>query len=132
MNKTILIIEDNRLNYKLLADFLGVHGYVTKHLVSGLDVVSFVQEWKPFLILLDIQLPDISGFEVMELLKKDPLSATVPVIAVTACVHAEEQHLAKSKGFHGYMTKPVDMNAMLGIVQSFAKQGVAHHQGIIL
>jgi CheY-like chemotaxis protein len=134
MNKMILIIEDNRLNYKLFADFLTVHGYTTKNLHRGLNVVSCVHEWRPFLILLDIQLPDISGFDVMELLKQDPFSATIPVIAVTACVHAEEQHLAKDKGFHGYMTKPVDMNAMLSIVNSFAGAGqdVSSHHGIKL
>ncbi len=132
MSKTILIIEDNRLNYKLLADFLGVHGYVTKNLHSGLTAVSCVHEWRPFLILLDIQLPDISGFDVMELLKQDPLSATVPVIAVTACAHAEEQHLAKSKGFHGYMTKPVDMKALLDIVRAFEGPEISSHNGIKL
>jgi CheY-like chemotaxis protein len=130
MNQMILIIEDNRLNYKLLADFLGVHGYATKNLHSGLDVVSFVRECRPFLILLDIQLPDISGFDVIELLKKDPFSAIIPVIAVTACAHAEEQNLAKAKGFQGYMTKPVDMNALLSIVHSFAGHDKESHNGI--
>jgi CheY-like chemotaxis protein len=132
MNQMILIIEDNRLNYKLLADFLGVHGYATKNLHSGLDVVSFVRECRPFLILLDIQLPDISGFDVIELLKKDPFSAIIPVIAVTACAHAEEQNLAKAKGFQGYMTKPVDMNALLSIVHSFAGHDTESHNGIKL
>ena len=132
MGKMILIIEDNRLNYKLLADFLGVHGYATKNLPSGLDVVSFVREYRPFLILLDIQLPDISGFDVIELLKKDPFCAIIPVIAVTACAHAEEQNLAKAKGFQGYMTKPVDMNAMLTIIHSFADQDTGNHHRIKL
>lgn len=115
----ILIIEDNRLNYKLLADFLGAQGYATQNLDNGRDVISFVQKNNTSLILLDIQLPDISGFDVMDLLKNDPVARCIPVIAVTACAHAEEQHLAKIKGFQAYVTKPVQMNEMLTLIQGY-------------
>jgi CheY-like chemotaxis protein len=81
--------------------------------------VSCVHQCNPSLILLDIQLPDISGFDIIDLLKEDPLTGAIPVIAVTACAHAEEQRLAKIKGFQGYVTKPVDMSQMLTLIQAY-------------
>ena len=130
----VLLIEDDRALARSIELMLKAAGFNVEMVDLGEDGVDLGKHYEYDMILLDLSLPDISGFDVMELLKQDPFSATIPVIAVTACVHAEEQHLAKDKGFHGYMTKPVDMNAMLSIVNSFAGAGqdVSSHHGIKL
>ena len=84
MAKTVLIVEDNELNMKLFNDLLETHGYGTLQTRSGMEALSLAREHKPDLIIMDIQLPEVSGLEVTKWLKDDPDLAHIPVIAVTA------------------------------------------------
>src|SRR5260370_41299815 len=89
--KTVLIVEDNELNLKLLKDVLEYHGYTILTIDLGEPVLGLARQHRPDLILLDIQLPDISGTEVARRLKEDEQTRTIPVIAVTAFAMAGDE-----------------------------------------
>src|ERR1035438_7099693 len=84
MPKTVLIVEDNELNMKLFHDLLEAHGYQTVGTRNGIEALDLARKYRPDLILMDIQLPEVSGLEVTKLLKDDPVSKAIPVVAVTA------------------------------------------------
>src|SRR5437660_12671698 len=84
MGKTVLIVEDNELNMKLFHDLLEAHGYATVQTRSGIDALSLARQHRPDLILMDIQLPEVSGLEVTKWLKDDQDLKRIPVVAVTA------------------------------------------------
>jgi two-component system cell cycle response regulator DivK len=84
MPKTVLIVEDNDLNMKLFSDLLEAHGYATLKTASGVEAMEIARAHRPDLILMDIQLPEVSGLEVTKWLKQDEELKTIPVIAVTA------------------------------------------------
>ena len=86
--KTILIVEDNELNMKLFHDLLDAHGYKTLQTRNGMEALALAREHRPDLILMDIQLPEVSGLEVTKWLKEDDQLRTIPVIAVTAFADA--------------------------------------------
>jgi two-component system cell cycle response regulator DivK len=84
MTKTVLIVEDNELNMKLFHDLLDAHGYETLQTRNGVEALQLAREHHPDLILMDIQLPEVSGLEVTKWLKEDDHLREIPVIAVTA------------------------------------------------
>ena len=84
MSKTVLIVEDNELNMKLFHDLLDAHGYDTLQTRDGMEALALAREHRPDLILMDIQLPEVSGLEVTKWLKEDDLLRQIPVVAVTA------------------------------------------------
>src|SRR5262245_65716546 len=84
MTKTVLIVEDNELNMKLFHDLLDAHGYRTIQTRNGLDALALARQHRPHLILMDIQLPEVSGLEVTKWLKEDDELRSIPVVAVTA------------------------------------------------
>ena len=85
--KTVLIVEDNELNMKLFNDLLEAHGFRTLQTRNGLNALEIAREHEPDLILMDIQLPEVSGLEVTKWLKEDETLRHIPVIAVTAFAH---------------------------------------------
>ena len=84
MAKTVLIVEDNELNMKLFRDLLEAHGYQTSGTSNGFEALDLVRKLRPDLILMDIQLPQVSGLEVTRWIKDDPELRAIPVVAVTA------------------------------------------------
>jgi len=84
MPKKVLIVEDNELNMKLFADLLEAHGYETRQTREGLKAIGIARNFHPDLILMDIQLPEVSGLEVTKWIKDDKTLADIPVVAVTA------------------------------------------------
>jgi two-component system cell cycle response regulator DivK len=84
MGKTVLIVEDNELNMKLFRDLLEAHGYQTSGTSNGFEALNLVRKMRPDLILMDIQLPQVSGLEVTRWIKDDPELRGIPVVAVTA------------------------------------------------
>lgn len=84
MAKTVLIVEDNELNMKLFRDLLEAHGYETSGTSNGVEAIELVRKMRPDLILMDIQLPQVSGLEVTRWIKDDPELRSIPVVAVTA------------------------------------------------
>ena len=109
----ILIVEDNALNMKLFNDVLESQGYRVLQANEGSIVFNIVREHRPDLIIMDIQLPDISGLDVTKQLKKDESLREIPVVAVTAfAMHGDETRIRES-GCEDYITKPICLTTFL-------------------
>ena len=105
----ILIVEDNDKNMKLVRDVLQVDGYTTLEAVTGEDGVALAQQRKPDLILMDIQLPGINGIEALRIIRADPATASIPIIAVTASVMQQDRTMITEAGFDAYVGKPLNL-----------------------
>jgi CheY-like chemotaxis protein len=112
-NELILIIEDDNNSRKLLRDALQVKGYQTIEAVTGEIGLQLTAARRPALILMDIQLPGISGFDALKTLRSDPLTRSIPVIAVTASVMSTQQNDVLMAGFDALESKPVSMIGLL-------------------
>ena len=119
MSKTILIVEDNDLNMKLLNDLLQAHGYSTLQTMDGRDVIKIAREHNLDLILMDIQLPEISGLEVTKMLKADDDLKSIPVIAVTAFAMKGDEEKIREGGCEGYIAKPISVPTFLDTISKF-------------
>ena len=119
MSKTILIVEDNDLNMKLFNDLLQAHGYETLQTMDGRDVMKLAHDHHPDLIIMDIQLPEISGLEVTKMLKADEKLKDIPVIAVTAFAMKGDEEKIREGGCEGYIAKPISVPTFLETVAKF-------------
>lgn len=118
-SKTVLIVEDNELNMKLFHDLLDVNGYRTVQTRNGLEVLELARAHRPDLILMDIQLPEVSGLEVTKWLKEDDQLAAIPVIAVTAFAMKGDEERIRSGGCEAYISKPISVVTFLETVRRF-------------
>ena len=114
----ILIVEDNERNLKLVRDLLQVKGYATLEAVTGEEGVRLATEHKPDLVLMDIQLPGISGIDALRILRANPDTAAIPVIAVTASVMQQDRKMITEAGFDAYVGKPISMKEFLDAVKN--------------
>ncbi len=119
MSKTILIVEDNELNMKLFNDLLQAHGYNTLQAKDGRVVVELTRKNRPDLILMDIQLPEISGLEITKMLKADDDLRSIPVVAVTAFAMKGDEQKIRNGGCDGYIAKPISVASFLQTVSRF-------------
>ena len=119
MAKKILIVEDNDLNLKLFKDLLEAHGYETLELRDGLDAVAVVKRHRPDLILMDIQLPEISGLDVTKKIKAEKEIADIPIIAVTAFAMKDDEEKILRSGCQAYISKPISIANFLDTVRKF-------------
>jgi len=119
MTKTVLIVEDNELNMKLFHDLLDAHGYNTLQTRDGLKALDIAREHMPDLILMDIQLPEVSGLEVTKWLKEDDRLRAIPVIAVTAFAMKGDEEKIREGGCEAYISKPISVGTFLETVQQF-------------
>ena len=117
--KSVLIVEDNELNMKLFHDLLDAHGYKTILTRNGLDALQLAREHRPNLILMDIQLPEISGLEVTRWLKEDEELRSIPVVAVTAFAMKGDEERIRSGGCEAYLSKPISVALFLDTVRRF-------------
>lgn len=117
--KTILIVEDNELNMKLFHDLLDVNGYVTVQTRNGLEVLDLARTHRPDLILMDIQLPEVSGLDVTRWLKEDEQLSRIPVVAVTAFAMKGDEERIRSGGCEAYISKPISVVTFLETVRRF-------------
>jgi two-component system cell cycle response regulator DivK len=113
----ILIVEDNEKNMKLVRDVLQVKGYATLEAVTAEDGIKLAIEHKPDLILMDIHLPGINGIQALGILRADPTTASIPVIAVTASVMQQDRKLITDAGFEAYVGKPINLKEFLEAVR---------------
>lgn len=119
MTKTVLIVEDNELNMKLFNDLLEANGRATLRTRSGVEAVKLAREHKPDLILMDIQLPEVSGLEVTRWLKEDPELRHIPVVAITAFAMKGDEEKILQGGCEGYLSKPISVAKFLETVNAF-------------
>lgn len=115
--KTILIVEDNEMNMKLVRDILQAKGYRTVEAVTGLAGLQIAQQAAPDLILMDIQLPDISGIEVYTRLRADPTTVSIPAVAFTASVTQADRVRIMEAGFVGFLAKPINLKEFLQTIE---------------
>jgi two-component system cell cycle response regulator DivK len=109
----ILIVEDNEKNLKLVRDLLQVSGYRTLESITAEDGILVAKESRPALILMDIQLPGMTGIEALKVLRADPITQKIPVIAVTASVMTQDSQNIIAAGFNGYQRKPIELKEFL-------------------
>jgi len=119
MTKTVLIVEDNDLNMKLFHDLLDAHGYTTLQTRDGMQALAIAREHHPDLILMDIQLPEVSGLEVTKWLKEDDGLRDIPVIAVTAFAMKGDEERIREGGCEAYISKPISVSTFLDTVRQF-------------
>ncbi|MGE0747289.1 MAG: response regulator [Rhodospirillales bacterium] len=117
MPKRILIVEDNELNMKLFHDLLEVHGYETLQTKDGREALKLAREHRPDLILMDIQLPEVSGLEVTRWIKEDESLRAIPVIAVTAFAMKGDEEKIRNGGCEAYIAKPISVSNFLETIQ---------------
>ena len=126
MSKTILIVEDNELNMKLFNDLLQAHGYNTLQVKDGRVVIDVTRKNRPDLILMDIQLPEISGLEITKMLKADDDLRAIPVVAVTAFAMKGDEQKIRNGGCDGYIAKPISVASFLQTVSRFLETPTTH------
>ena len=117
--KTVLIVEDNELNMKLFHDLLDAYGYKTLQTRNGMDALRLAREHRPQLILMDIQLPEVSGLEVTKWLKDDEELRHIPVIAVTAFAMKGDEERIRQGGCEAYLSKPISIVTFLETIRRF-------------
>jgi two-component system, cell cycle response regulator DivK len=117
--KTVLIVEDNELNMKLFHDLLDAHGYATLQARNGLDALGIARKHRPQLILMDIQLPEVSGLEVTRWIKDDEDLRDIPVVAVTAFAMKGDEERIRGGGCEAYISKPISVVSFIATVRRF-------------
>ena len=119
MSKKVLIVEDNELNMKLFHDLLDSQGYQTFQTREGLQAMALARQHMPDLILMDIQLPEISGLEVTKWLKDDEELAHIPIIAVTAFAMKGDEERIREGGCEAYLSKPISVGKFIETIRHF-------------
>ena len=117
MASTILIVEDNDLNMKLFHDLLEAHGYKTLQTRNGIDAIALARKHKPDLIVMDIQLPEVSGLDVTKWLKEDDSLRHIPIVAVTAFAMKGDEERIKEGGCQAYVSKPISVSRFLDTIR---------------
>lgn len=115
--ETILVVEDNDANLRLLTAFLTAHGYNIRGAVDGPQATEFLARERPDLVLMDIQLPDVSGIEILRWLRANPRLASVPVVAITAFAMRGDRERLLNEGFNEYVPKPTSLLVLLDVVR---------------
>ncbi len=121
--KRILIVEDNDKNMKLARDVLQAKGYATLEAVTGEDGVRIALAERPDLVLMDIQLPGISGIDALKALRADSSTAGIPVAALTASVTPVDRNKITEAGFDAFLSKPINLKEFLDTVARLADGG---------
>lgn len=116
--KRILVVEDNELNLRLFCDLLTAHGYVAEAVRDGRDALARAAQVSPHLIIMDIQLPHVSGLDIIVALKADPRLAATPVMAVTAYAGRDDEIRIRAAGAEAYVSKPISVLRFIEAVEA--------------
>ena len=119
--KTVMVVEDNDLNMKLFHDLLEAHGYNILQTKDGMEALRLAREHRPDLILMDIQLPEVSGLEVTKWIKEDDDLKSIPVVAVTAFAMKGDEEKIREGGCEAYIAKPISVTNFLQTVAHFLR-----------
>src|SRR5437868_6153622 len=117
MSKTVMIVEDNELNMKLFHDLLEANGYQTIQTRNGTEALALARSHRPDLILMDIQLPEVSGLDVTRWIKEDETIKHIPVIAVTAFAMKGDEEKIRNGGCEAYIAKPISVTNFLETIE---------------
>lgn len=120
--KKVLVVEDNELNMKLFCDLLGAFGYEPVQSRDGMKTLEIAREHKPSLIIMDINLPEVSGLDLTRWIKDDDDLADIPVMAVTAFAMRSDEERVREAGCEAYMSKPIQMMPFLNQVQALTER----------
>ncbi|MDI6834800.1 response regulator [Ciceribacter thiooxidans] len=119
MPKKVMIVEDNELNMKLFRDLIEACGYETIQTRNGMEALDLARRYRPDLILMDIQLPEVSGLEVTKWLKDDPELHVIPVIAVTAFAMKGDEERIRQGGCEAYVSKPISVPKFIETIKIY-------------
>jgi two-component system, cell cycle response regulator DivK len=119
MPKRVMIVEDNELNMKLFRDLIEASGYETIQTRNGMEALDLARKHRPDLILMDIQLPEVSGLEVTKWLKDDAELKAIPVIAVTAFAMKGDEERIRAGGCEAYLSKPISVGKFIETIRHF-------------
>lgn len=117
--KLVLIVEDNELNMKLFHDLLDAHGYATLQTRHGMEALQLARKHRPDLIVMDIQLPEVSGLEVTKWLKDDDALRDIPIVAVTAFAMKGDEQRIRDGGCEAYISKPISVGGFIETIRRF-------------
>ncbi len=117
MGQKILVVEDNELNLKLFCDLLRAHGYAAEPVRDGREAVERARDFRPDLVIMDIQMPWISGLELIEQLKGDGELKATPIMAVTAYAARGDEQRIRDAGAEGYVSKPISLMRFIEAVR---------------
>lgn len=120
--KKILVVEDNDLNRRLFCDVLKANGYEVKSVSQGTEVIETARMSAPDLIVMDIQLPDISGIDLIEAARRDATLRAIPVLAVTAFAAKGDEDRIRAAGATGYLAKPVSILPFMNAIKELVEQ----------
>jgi two-component system, cell cycle response regulator DivK len=107
--KRVLVVEDNELNLKLFCDLLRAHGFVTEPVSDGREAVAKARSFEPDLVVMDIQMPHVTGLELIQEMKADPELRAIPIMAVTAYAGREDEERIRAAGANAYVSKPISL-----------------------
>ncbi|MGB7433319.1 MAG: response regulator [Ahrensia sp.] len=119
MTKKVMIVEDNELNMKLFNDIIEGIGYTTIQTRDGMQALDIARQTMPDLILMDIQLPEVSGLDVTKWLKAEDALRHIPVIAVTAFAMKGDEERIRQGGCEGYMSKPISVPKFIETIKAY-------------
>jgi two-component system cell cycle response regulator DivK len=122
VTKKVLVVEDNELNLKLFCDLLRAHGYDAEPVRDGWDVVGRARESRPDLIVMDIQLPHVTGLELIETIKGDATLRDVPIMAVTAYAAKGDEERIREAGAEAYVSKPITVSRFMDAVRGLTRE----------
>jgi len=125
MAKRILVVEDNDLNRKLFCDVLKSQGYAVEPVSDGLDALERARQFVPNLIIMDIQLPNVSGLDLIEAAKADRVLRQIPVLAVTAYAGKGDEERIREAGADSYLAKPVSIGPFMAAVKGLVEKATA-------
>ncbi|MEI9853118.1 MAG: response regulator [Sphingomonas sp.] len=113
MANRVLVVEDNELNLKLFCDLLRAHGFDAQPVSDGREAVARAREFAPDLVVMDIQLPHVSGDALIRQMKADPSLRAIPVMAVTAYAGHEDEERIRAAGANAYVSKPISLSRFM-------------------
>lgn len=118
--KKVLVVEDNELNLKLFCDLLRAHDYIAEPVRDGRDAVARAREVMPDLVVMDIQLPHVTGYELIQRMKADPQLRAIPIMAVTAYAGRDDEDRIRAAGATAYVSKPISVMRFMDEIRALA------------
>ncbi|MES2444439.1 MAG: response regulator [Pseudomonadota bacterium] len=109
MAKRVLVVEDNELNLKLFCDLLRAHDFAAEPVKDGREAIARARSFEPDLIVMDIQMPYVTGLELIQQMKGDSQLRAIPIMAVTAYAGHEDEERIRAAGANAYVSKPISL-----------------------